>query len=285
MIPGEFDYHAPKSIPDALGLLKQFGDEAKLLRNETLERWHDTVQKPSADSFCCPPNVLRVLASLDSYAYGLSDDAVWVNLYGASTLDAQGVRLVQETDYPWDSRVKIAFQAPTARETALRLRIPGWSTKTTLSINGRPLPSPPPGSYAEIRRKWSAGDTVELNLDLAIRLMEAHPLLETSRNQAAVMRGPLVYCLESPDLPTGVRVSEVALSRRMQLSPRFEKAVLGGVTLLEGPAVRYPERDWTGLYAALRPVPPLRIPVRLIPYYAWSNRGLSHMTVWIPLAD
>lgn len=130
-----------------------------------------------------------------------------------------------------------------------------------------------------------AGDTVELSLDLSVRLMEANPLLEASRNQVAVMRGPLVYCLESPDLPSGVRVSEVALSRRIQLSPRFEKTVLGGVALLEGPAVRYPERNWTGLYATLRPEPPQRIPVRLIPYYAWSNRGLSHMTVWIPLAD
>ena len=134
---------------------RRYGDEAKLLRNETIERWHDTVQKPSADSYCCPPNVLRVLASLDSYAYGLSDDAVWVNLYGASTLDAQGVRLVQETDYPWDGRVRLTFQAPVSRETALRLRIPAWSAKTSLSINGKSQPSPRPGSYAEIRRRWS----------------------------------------------------------------------------------------------------------------------------------
>ncbi len=264
---------------------RRYGNETKLLRNETLERWHDTTQKPSADSYCCPPNVLRVLASLDSYAYGLSTDSIWVNLFGASTLDAQGVHLVQETDYPWDGRVKLTVKAAPPRDIALRLRIPGWSGKNTLSVNGKSMTPPQPGQYAEIRRRWAAGDTVELNLDMAPRLMEAHPLLETSRNQTAVMRGPLVYCLESPDLPNDVRVSEVALSRRVQLAPRFDRTLLGGVIVLEGTALRYPERGWTSLYTALRPVQPEQIAVRLIPYYAWANRGVTHMTVWIPLAD
>jgi len=264
---------------------RRYGDEAKLLRNETLVRWHDTAHQPGADSYCCPPNVLRMLASLDSYAYGLSTDSIWVNLYGASTFDAQGVKITQETEYPWDGRVKLTVKAAPLKDITLRLRIPGWSAKNTLSLNGKPLPSPPSGQYAEIRRKWAAGDTVELNLDMAPRLMAANPLLETSRNQTAVMRGPLVYCLESPDLPAGVRVSEVALSRHVRLTPRFDRALLGGVTVLEGAALRYPEQGWTGLYAALLPSQPERIAVRLIPYYAWANRGVTHMTVWVPLAD
>jgi hypothetical protein len=176
-------------------------------------------------------------------------------------------------------------KAAPLKDIALRLRIPNWSAKSTLSLNGKPLPPPQAGQYAEIRRRWAAGDTVELNLDMAPRLMAANPLLETSRNQTAVMRGPLVYCLESPDLPAGVRVSEVALSRRARLTPRFDRALLGGVTVLEGAALRYPEKGWTGLYAALQPSQPERIAMRLIPYYAWANRGVTHMTVWVPLAD
>jgi DUF1680 family protein len=264
---------------------RRFGDEAPLMRNETLTRWHDTLHKPSADSYCCPPNLLRVIASLDSYAYGASAGAIWVNLYGSSTLAVEGVRLVQETDYPWDGRVKFTIRQAPPREIALRLRIPAWSERTTLALNGKPQTGPAAGRYTEIRRRWSAGDVVELELDMAPRLMQANPLFEAARNQTAVMRGPLVYCLESPDLPPGVRVSEVALPRAIPLNPRFDRALLGGVAVLEGTGRRYPERKWSGLYAALRPSPPEPVAVRLIPYFAWSNRGVSHMTVWMPLAD
>jgi uncharacterized protein len=264
---------------------RRYGAEVELMRNETLVRWHDTAQKPSADSYCCPPNLVRVVSSLDSYAYGLSDGAVWLNLYGASTFQGQGMKLTQDTDYPWNGRVKLSIQAAPSSEVVLRLRIPEWSLKSTLRINGKPLAPPTPGQYAEIRRRWTPGDTVELDLDLTPRLMEAHPLLESSRNQVAIVRGPIVYCLESPDLPSGVRVSEVALSRKVRLTPRFDHSLLGGVAVLEGFAVRYPEPAWNSLYAALRPVRPVPVPVRLIPYFAWANRGVSHMTVWIPLAD
>ncbi|MBN8729822.1 MAG: glycoside hydrolase family 127 protein [Acidobacteria bacterium] len=264
---------------------RRYGDEAKLLRNETPIRWHDTAQKAGADSYCCPPNVLRMLASLDSYAYGLSAKTIWVNLYGASTLDAHGVKLVQETNYPWEGQVKLIVKAAPAAEVALRLRIPAWSQESALFVNGQAEAAPPAGRYVELRRRWAPGDTVELRLDMRPRLMQAHPLLETSRNQAAVMRGPIVYCLESPDLPAGVRVSEVLLPRRMHLAPTFHAALLGGVTVLEGMGVRYSEGTWASLYSALRPVEPERVAVRLIPYYAWANRGVTHMTVWIPLSD
>jgi uncharacterized protein len=115
-------------------------------------------------------------------------------------------------------------------------------------------------------------------------LLESHPLVEETRNQVCVKRGPLVYCLESPDLPSGVRVADVVLPRDAQLTPRFDDKLLGGVTVLEGEAQARPTGDWTNrLY---RPVAATAkekpVAVRLIPYYAWANRDNSEMTVWTP---
>ncbi|MBS1823824.1 MAG: glycoside hydrolase family 127 protein [Acidobacteria bacterium] len=264
---------------------RRYAGEAPLLRNETLVRWHDTVQKPSADSYCCPPNLLRMIASLDSYAYGVSSDAIWVNLYGGSRLDALGMQLEQESEYPWDGQVTFRVRAAPRRELGLKLRIPGWSGRNTLRLNGRAEAAPAAGRYVELRRQWKAGDTVVLTLDMKPRLMIANPLLETSRNQVAVMRGPLVYCLESPDVPAGVRVSDVTLSRRAAWKIRHEGKVLGGIDMLETEAKRYPQAGGSSLYLALRPAGPEPVTIRLIPYYAWANRGISHMTVWIPLSD
>jgi hypothetical protein len=100
------------------------------------------------------------------------------------------------------------------------------------------------------------------------------------------MRGPLVYALESPDVPAGIRVSEIALAPATRFEERFDKSLLGGVMVLEAEARVRPEGDWPGLlYRTLRPEPARTARIRLIPYYAWANRGMSHMTVWIPLAE
>jgi DUF1680 family protein len=164
------------------------------------------------------------------------------------------------------------------------LRIPGWAKGADLAVNGRPVRQPlGPGTYCEVRRAWSAGDSLELNLPLRARLLQAHPLVEEARNQVAVQRGPVVYCLESCDLPPGVRVSDVLIPRGIALRPRFDGTLLGGVTVLEGKAEAVPEEWSGGLYRELPRAAPRPVDLRLIPYYAWGNRGRSEMTVWMPL--
>jgi DUF1680 family protein len=119
---------------------------------------------------------------------------------------------------------------------------------------------------------------------MPVRLMEAHPLVEEARNQVAVQRGPIVYCLESIDLPPNVALSDIVVPRGIVLAPRHDPALLGGVTILEGRAEAWPEARWSGqLYRELSPGPPVAVDLKLIPYYAWGNRGTSEMTVWIPL--
>jgi DUF1680 family protein len=119
---------------------------------------------------------------------------------------------------------------------------------------------------------------------MRVRLMQADPLVEEARNQVAVQRGPIVYCLESVDLTGGARVLDIAIPREIELKPRFDATLLGGVALLEGRAIARPEPEWSGaLYRELPGAPPTAIDLRLIPYFAWGNRGPSEMTVWMPL--
>ncbi|HEY7428617.1 MAG TPA: glycoside hydrolase family 127 protein [Gemmataceae bacterium] len=252
-------------------------------------RWSRTRQ-PFISSFCCPPNLARTLAEINNYAYGQSDNSIWVNLYGGGVLDTtlatgERVALAQETDYPWHGRVRITIRAAPAQALTLRLRVPGWVDGASLSVNGTPRrESLEPGRYAAVKRIWMAGDVVDLDLPLRPRLIQAHPLVEEVRNQIAVQRGPIVYCLESADLEKGVAVSEVLIPRGIDLRPRHDRTLLGGVTVLEGKAEAIVEQTWSGgLYRELAPASPRSISLRLIPYYAWGNRGPSEMTVWIPL--
>lgn len=238
--------------------------------------------------YCCPPNVARILAEASPYAYGRSDRGIWVHLYGGSTLettlsDGRRIQLKQESDYPWDGRVKIAIEHAPAGEMSLFLRIPDWAEGASLTVKGKPV-RVIAGRYTEVRRAWAAGDVVELMLPLRPRLMEAHPLVEEARNQVAVMFGPLVYCLESTDLPRGVGLQSVALPRDVKLTPRFDRGLLGGVTVLEGQAECAADRPWGNeLYRELSPSARRAVDVKLIPYFAWGNRGKSEMTVWVPL--
>lgn len=241
--------------------------------------------------WCCPPNVVRTIAELGHYAYATSDRGIYITLYGGSRLrttlqDGASVRLTQTTNYPWDGRIHISVDEPEAAEFSLMLRIPGWAREATVRVNGEaPEPTPMPGTFFEIRRRWSAGDVVELDLPMPVRLVEANPYVEETRNQVAVARGPVVYCLESPDLPAGVRVLDVHLPREIQLSPQRHEDILGGVVTLEGTALAVPQADWNGqLYRELPQRRDREIPLRLIPYYAWDNRGESEMSVWLPLA-
>ena len=222
-------------------------------------RWART-RVPFVSSFCCPPNLVRTIAESACYAYGKSTDAIWVNLYGGSSLATElageKIKLAQETDYPWSGRVRIKIEASGKKEFALKLRIPGWATGATVRVNNRPSKSAVVESYFEIPRQWKAGDVVDLDLPLPVRVMEANPLVEETLNQVAFQRGPVVYCLESPDLPPGVKISDVLIPAGIKLSARYDRRLLGGVVALEGSALVRVDENWNGrLYRELQPEP------------------------------
>jgi len=252
-----------------------------LLSQDSTERWF------TFRCYCCPPQVLRTLAKLQNWIYSTSDDGLWVHLYGGSRLDTRlpdgrRVALRQETAYPWQGQVKLTVESAPAGECTLRLRVPGWAKQADLRVNGVPAGRPEPGSYAELARSWSDGDVVALSVPMEVRLTASHPLVEQTRGHTAVERGPVVYCLESADLPDDVSLWDVRMPRDAQLAARHEENLLGGVTVLEGSArsvgVVAPDT------ALFRDAPTTSRPVdiRLMPYYAWNNRGAGEMSVWLP---
>ncbi len=258
-------------------------------------RWSRRRQ-PYIECFCCPPNAVRMIAEINSYAYcvsagdSASDGAVWVNLYGASVLDTRlpgGAKIVleQHTDYPWEGQVGITIRSTAAQRFSLMLRIPGWASSAAVTVNGAAAGvEARPGEYCAITRAWSAGDTVEIEFPMAPRLLEANPFVEETLNQVAVQRGPVIYCLESADLPAGVRILDIHIPANIELRPRIDTHLLGErVAVLEGQARRIPRGEWSRrLYRALQDPEAEKIDIRLVPYYAWGNRAEGEMTVWIP---
>jgi hypothetical protein len=230
------------------------------------------------------------LAKLHGWAYSLTDDAVWVNVFGSSTLTAtlpngQVINFTQQTDYPWDGKVAITIREAPREPLSIMLRVPDWATGASVAVNGQATNlEAKPGTYLAVRRRWSTGDLMEMSLPMDVVFLQANPLVEEARNQVAVMRGPIVYCLESIDLPDGVNIENVAINPRGRWTPEPRPDLLGGITVLHGDAIVSARQDWTGkLYRRMDLGDAKYIRVKLIPYYAWANRGQSQMAVWLPL--
>lgn len=257
-------------------------------------RWSRTREPNIPVSFCCPPNVVRTIAEAHNYVYALSADAVWVNLYAASSLDTHWVdgariRLRQETDYPWEGAVKLVIDEAPAKEIALKLRVPAWLHEgaASLTVNGKPETLPlKPGSYASVRRVWKAGDVVAFSMAFKPTLWEANPLVEETVDQVAIKYGPLVYCIESNDLPEGVRLKDLALSLSApaNFEAQTETIVNARVLTLSFDALALRRGDWSDkeLYREVDARAPRRVRVKAVPYYAWGNRGDTEMSVWMP---
>ena len=264
--------------------LRWHGARHERLSHDTPERWF------THNCYCCPPQVVRTIAGMHNWAYSRSPEGIWVHLYGGSRLETEltdglTVALDQETDYPWDGSIRITLERVPGTAFALMLRIPLWVCVPSLRINGEPVSvALEPGSYVSLERRWAAGDVVELELPMPARLVGAHPKVEEARNQAAVMRGPVVYCIESVDLPQDLAMSGIHLARDTRFQARYDADLLGGVVVLEGKG-RYLDTEIQGgaLYGGLEGKTAETVSLRMIPYYAWNNRGETEMTVWLPL--
>ncbi|MBZ0258428.1 glycoside hydrolase family 127 protein [bacterium] len=252
-------------------------------------RW-SRERQPYYGSFCCPPNIVRTIAGISLYAYGISDNAVWVNLYGANRLDTaftngQPIALKQSTNYPWDGTIQIEVESAETNNFEIKLRIPEWANGASISINETPINDAIlPGTYCSIQRTWKQNDEIEINFPMRVKLMEAHPLVEELRNQIAIKRGPIVYCLESNDLPKEAKISDIFIPNDIDFTSRYESGFLGGITVLEGTVFLQSQTDWKqALYQEHRSLKRTEINARFIPYFSWGNRGKSEMSVWLPL--
>ncbi len=240
--------------------------------------------------FCCPPNTLRTICEAQNYAYTVSENALWCNLYGQSELTTKlgkhDLEVSQVTGYPYDGKVMLTFRAvPKKQEMALHLRIPAWCDRATVKVNGEVVDVPvKANTYATLNRVWKKGDVVELDMEMRVKLMESNPLVEETRNQVVVKRGPLVYCLEGMDVADGRRIDDVLIPSTIQFTPTEITIDGSKMIALDGEARLMDEASWDNVLYREVGKADRTVKIRLIPYFAWGNRGKSEMTVWMPLA-
>jgi DUF1680 family protein len=232
---------------------------------------------------CCPGNVTRFVASVPGYIYAQQGKDIYVNLFAQGKAQIGKVELEQETEYPWDGKVKIKVNKGSGK-FAIKVRIPSWlKTSPTnnglytyidkakpysISINGNAL-YPEIRDYVTISRNWKKGDVIELNLPMEVRRITANDNAEDLRGKTALQRGPVVYCIEAND-QADHQVFNKYILNASPITAHFEAGLLKGVTVLEGNAKEI-EQDGT-----IKDVP-----FRAIPYSTWNNRGPQPMEVWI----
>lgn len=253
-------------------------------------RWSKDREEYIAYCNCCPPNVARTVAEVNNYIYTTSENGVWCHMYAGSTLNtklASGseISLEQTTNYPWEGDVKITINKAPRNAMSVFLRIPGWANGSLISINGNvEAIETNPSTYAEINRKWKKGDVIELHMPMEAKLIQANPLVEETRNQVAVQRGPIVYSIESPDMPEGIRIFDIAIPADIKLTPKAVVIAGTKLTALEGEVLLMPKQEWKNtLYQEVSNKAPKKMKIQLIPHFAWNNRGASEMSIWMPL--
>jgi DUF1680 family protein len=234
---------------------------------------------------CCPPMFLKLMGGLPSYIYATDNESLYVNLFIGSKATANvgdaKVSLRQTTRYPWEGEVRIAVDPVQPIAFALMVRIPGWCAGEAVSVNGRRISTDERvRGYLRIFRTWSPNDVVEISLPLLVRQVYANPLVQADVGRSAIVRGPLVYCIESAD---NSGVPELCLPQSAELAADFAPGVLNGVVVVkaQGSVAGGPDKS---LYATSPEAYPSRsAEITAIPYYANTNRGPVDMAVWLRL--
>ncbi len=247
------------------------------------------VRQPYIECFCCPPNLVRTICKVSGWAYNLSENGVAVVLFGGNKLDTtmldgSRLKLSQDTDYPWKGIVKITLDACKAEAFDIKIRIPKWAVGSTLNLNGKDAGvEVVPGTFAVISREWKPGDTIVLDMPMEVTLLEGHNRIEEVRNQVAVKRGPIVYCVESPDLPSGTSILDVYIKGDAALMAEHKEDFLGGITVINTELQLRKGKANAQMYETVSKPVMENYKTQLVPYFAWSNRGQAEMTVFMPV--
>lgn len=213
---------------------------------------------------CCPSQISRFLPSIGNYIYGISDDALWINLFIGSTTEIDAGKdkftIQQRTDYPWNGTVEFSIESLNKPiEKNIRLRIPEWCEEYTIAVNGETLENISiEKGFAVIERKWKNLDKLTLTMNMPIEVIQADSRVKENIGKRAVQRGPLVYCVEETDNPS---FGELFLSSETTFTSRFDQSLLNGIVTIN--AIENNDS------------------IRFIPYYAWDNRDAGQMKVWL----
>ncbi len=234
---------------------------------------------------CCPSNLCRFIPSVPGYVYTKTRDRLYVNLYMDNTaqieMDGQTVKVTQQTGYPWDGKVELTITPDQPLKFKFCLRVPGWAqneavpgdlyyylnnneNEIVLKINGKEKKYSPEEGYLIISRKWEKGDIVELYMPMPVRKVKAHKNVEADRDKVAIQKGPIVFCAEGIDHKDN-HVLNLVYDPETTLESEYRPELLNGVQVITGEAMGTK-----------------RLPLTLIPYHVWANRGSGEMMVWLP---
>jgi uncharacterized protein len=239
---------------------------------------------------CCPPNVMRTLASLEHYVLLGGDARAVLHQYMtgryAAALAGGEVCMDVTTDYPWDGTVTIRLAGTPAGPWELALRVPHWAEQPTLTVNGTAVDTAPTDGWWVVGRQWNDGDEVVLVLPLVPRFTVADPRLDAARGAVAVEYGPLVYCLEAIDNP-GHRMDDLTIDTAVAPEVVPGDGPLEGVATIRtgGRARPRSGASWWPYRPAAVPAgdePAQSVPLTAVPYYTWGNREPGAMRIWVP---
>ena len=244
---------------------------------------------------CCPPNLVRFLASMPGYIY--AQDArgdIYVNLYVSSettfTVGGKPLALSVASEMPWGGASTITVTKADDQRGTLKLRIPGWarnqpapgglysyaaaaSRPVTVTVNGKAVVLTADRlGYVAIDRIWKSGDVVRLEFPMDTKRVVADRRVKDTRARVAIERGPMVYCAEWPEVQGG-KVSDLIVDAKSAFTPSAGQETLTGTTVIH-----------TDAGSLTNPAAPRR-KVTLIPYYLWANRGAGEMSVWFSTED
>jgi DUF1680 family protein len=249
-------------------------------------------RRPWYPCACCPPNLMRTLSSFEHLLATTDGGGIGVAQWADATLEAPVMggraRLAVTTGYPWDGRIDVVIQDAPGTPWALDLRIPAWASGLSIHAADGERESLSAAGWHRIARTWAAGDRVVLDLPMAPRMTQPDPRIDAERGSVAIERGPLVYCLEQADLPSGASVDELSVVASPSALGVIElEGALSGivgvradVTTRATPVPGWPYHD----IANGDPDGPdgRSIAITSIPYLAWANREPGAMRVWIP---
>jgi DUF1680 family protein len=238
---------------------------------------------------CCPPNLMRLVASVAHYAASQDAQGVQIQQYLDAELEAGRragpIRLRMRSEAPWGATTTVTVLDTPPDAWTLSARIPEWASGATLSVVGGRSRAARAGSYARVRRRWRRGDRVHIELPLSPRFVEVDPRVEAMRGQVALQRGPLLYCWEACDQPSGVDLATASVDIQAKVETDHRSGRFGEAVWLNTPGSAMTEPDGADLYRDARTAPlPEGRPVGLVaaPYAMWANRRRGRMRVWMP---
>ncbi len=244
---------------------------------------------------CCPSNVTRFVPSIGGYFYAQKDNAIYVNLFAGSTaelmVNMNKIKLEQKTKYPWSGNVQILVTPQASTDFEIKIRIPGWAIdkpipgdlysfkeksgeQPKISVNGKVFSYKLDKGYAVVRKKWKKGDVIDINFPMSVHRVKGNDKIVADRNKYAYQRGPLMYCAEWPDNP-GKKVLNLFIEEDAAVKAVYDSTLLSGVYVLQSQGQASARTTASTMNST-------KVPVTLIPYYAWAHRGGGEMVVWIP---